>query len=244
MGGTLGCLGGGWHLSRSRFDALREGKPLPKIETAAPPLIAVPVQFRALDLWPRRCAVCRRRRRQYKGRNPWTGDRDERALCAPCARALWVRNCEERTRRGKVLEIDQPAPWCPSCHRRPRENKGPRRGRRRYFRFCAPCYRRDREEHGLPAYRGNRGVRRWLRERLRGRRRRPHHWTGRQVVPRPEWLTESVYDLLDPADRSLAAMSHPLVGVVLGGGGGGDRGRFGPLLRAAMRPLTEKSPSQ
>lgn len=210
-GGTAGDTGRegpwaglprGWQLLSSRFYVPPEAASLTPT--------AVPAPLRTLDRWRWRCPLCHRRPRQYKGRNPWTGDRDDRMLCAPCNRALWVRNRDVRARCGRSIVIDRPAPQCPQCHRRPRENKGTRRGRRRYYRFCAPCYRRDREEHGLPAYRGVRGVRMWMRAQLRGRRRRPRHRTGRPVDLRPEWLTDNASDVPDPADLVLDAPPSPV----------------------------------
>lgn len=88
-------------------------------------------------------------------------------LCAPCNRQLWIKNRDERARRGQFIVIDPPAPLCHGCYRRPRISKGTRRGKRRYFRFCGPCGRAHRVEQGLPAYRGERGARMWLADQLR-----------------------------------------------------------------------------
>lgn len=141
-----------------------------------------------------KCALCHRRTRQLKGLDAWTGEAEERLLCAPCQRAL----------RRKYELHDRPAPICPACSRRPREIKGTRRGRRRYFALCAPCLRSDREERGLPAYRGRRGVERARRSADRGVPRRPRHRAGRTTGPRPEWLSEAVVEIPDPADRPIA----------------------------------------
>ncbi len=224
MGESLAGRPGGWKLLSSRF----------YVPPEAASLTPMPAPLRALDRWRRRCPLCHVRARQYRGRNMWTGDRDERATCAPCNRALWLKNRDERARRGQIIEIHPPAPWCPRCHRRPRENKGTRRGRRRYYRFCAPCYRRDREEHGLPAYRGVRGVRIWMGQRLRGRRRRPRHWTGRLPGPRPVWLTESVFEFPDPAIQGPDLWPLP----TSRDGGMGAKSRSSGSTHPPDRPIT------
>lgn len=109
------------------------------------------------DRMPRPCPLCRRRNRQYKGVVKWTGDRELRLLCGPCQRRL----------RLKYGFVDRPAPLCHSCWRRPRALKDHRRGRPSWRSLCWPCDRARRAFAGLPAYRGRRGVRRWLRGQVR-----------------------------------------------------------------------------
>lgn len=135
--------------------------------------------LRALDEWRPICRYCRRRPREFKGLDDWSRERRFRVLCAPCLRELRSRW------QGGVIPppawFDPRAPKCPACCDRARWSKGTRRGKRRYYRFCGPCYRAAREALGLPAYRGARGVRLWLRLRLRRGACLPHH--GR----RPRW---------------------------------------------------------
>ena len=154
------------------------------------------------DPFPRRCPMCRKRKRALKQHDKKTGERIERMLCGPCQRQLRIRERDRRCFSYHPIELDRPAPYCPLCSRRPRASKGTRRGRRRYFRLCAPCLRRDREERGLPAYRGAEGWRRREREEDLGRPRRIRHRRGRRIGPRPEWMSESIFDT-DPADRPI-----------------------------------------
>ena len=172
--------------------------------------IDIPTPLRALDPWPRTCPRCRRRTRQYKGVDRRSGDRLYRMLCAPCAREVRLRERDRRCFSEKpIKELDRPAPLCPLCCRRPRANKGTQRGKRRYARLCDPCTRRDREQRGLPAYRGKKGARFWLREKVTGRPRRTLHRRGRPLRPRPEWLTESFFETPDPADRPRGDRGEP-----------------------------------
>ncbi len=135
--------------------------------------------LRAFDRWRPICPYCRKRSREYKGLDDWSRERKFRVLCAPCLRELRSRW------QGGVLPppawFDPRAPKCPACGDRDRWSKGTRRGKRRYFRFCGPCYRAAREARGLPANRGAKGVRLWLRLRLHDGPCMPHH--GR----RPRW---------------------------------------------------------
>lgn len=115
------------------------------------------IPLRVLDRAPRRCPLCRCRNRQYKGVDQWTRDRELRLLCGPCQRRL----------RVEYGYSDHPAPHCHSCGRRPRALKDYRRGRPSWRSLCWPCDRARRASEGLPAYRGRRGVRRWLRSQVR-----------------------------------------------------------------------------
>ena len=105
--------------------------------------------IRELDRETPICPRCRRRPRQYKGLNRWTGCRDYRMLCARCQRGLRVAAGYQ----------DLPAPTCRSCWRRPRALKEYRRGRPRYRATCWPCDHTARAARGLPSHPGTRSAR-------------------------------------------------------------------------------------
>ncbi len=159
--------------SRNSRSGLGSVQSCTKIEVPTPPR----------DPFPRRCPLCRKRKRQLIAHDE-RGERIERMLCGPCQRMLRIRHWDRAWLQGRFIDLDPPAPLCHACWHRPRISKGTRRGRKRYFRFCGPCDRARRAVLGKPAYRGERGLDREERNQLRAPERRIRYpWPHNDADP-------------------------------------------------------------